>query len=75
VDGFSATDQLHGAFLLMIKCEHGCKTHTDENGELGHRWVDASGNHIRLTPRNLRAWAAAMVGGVVFKSSYTYMTL
>ncbi|KAJ7484964.1 hypothetical protein B0H11DRAFT_2414016 [Mycena galericulata] len=63
VDDYSPQDQLHGAMILKLNEKWPCQKHAGENGDVGHCWVDAGGNHIGLNMRKKKMWAASIVAG------------
>ena len=58
---FSDLSQLNGRFVLELKNKWPCQTHQGEHGEPGHCYISPAGEHTRLNPLRLKAWAAAMV--------------
>ena len=62
IDSFSDTAQLHGRFVIELKKRWPCQIHQGEHGEAGYCYIAPSGEHTRLNPIRMKAWAAALVG-------------
>ncbi|KAH7903888.1 hypothetical protein BJ138DRAFT_965420, partial [Hygrophoropsis aurantiaca] len=60
LDAFTEEEQLHGNIIMELKAKYGCERHQGEHGEVGHCFVDASGEHLGLNNRKLKIWAAAI---------------
>ncbi|KAJ7880688.1 hypothetical protein B0H13DRAFT_2345482 [Mycena leptocephala] len=51
MDDFTPQEQLHGAMIMKLETKWACEKHHGESGDVGHCYVDASGNHMPLNMR------------------------
>lgn len=54
--------------IMKLDTKWACEKHHGENGDVGHCYVDASGNHMALNMRKKKMWASAVVFFILLTS-------